>query len=315
VKKFNMQNVIMWVIPQQAGGYKFRYRGNFQRVKNHLKLQIHNSIQLGWPKEDIIVITNFPFQHMGVKAHVLDEVCGWSAFANKLIFVNEMIKQGVINDNFWFHDADAYQLEPFNFPEECKDVGFVRHAVGRSKPQGASSFYRKEAFDIVSAIADMIKLFRPTKEESFFPAFYNKRSGEKSILKQRNNLAIVKGKIKKVKANGGAEAALAKLQKKAAIKKKMAKGASKYFGKFAERFCWLDYTYNISHQRMFTSKYRLATKPIKVLHFHTEYESCLRCYYYGINRHKVRVVDDRLEKLFLRYGFINKSKKREPENV
>jgi len=81
-----MQNVVIWV-KSPEGKYKFKYKNNDNKILNYLKLQVENSRALGWPKKDIILITNFPFSHMGVKAHVVSDFCNWSAFANKLVFV------------------------------------------------------------------------------------------------------------------------------------------------------------------------------------------------------------------------------------
>jgi hypothetical protein len=293
MSKFNMQNVMMWVIPE-GGGYKFRYRNDFETVKNGLKIQIHNSLDLGWDPKDIVLATNFPFKFKGVKAYELKMECPWSAFANKLMFVHEMIKAGVINDNFWFHDVDAYQLVPFDFPEECKDVGFVRHAVGRSKPQGASSFYRKDSYDVIEAIVEGIRIFQPKKEESFFPNYFESHAKAKFAAKVNKRIAAVKPKN----------------EKKLRILNNQKEHAQKYFSEFSPGFSWLNFTYNISHQRMFAQKYPKAQKPIKVLHFHTEYDSCLNCYYHGLNKFKVRVVDDRLERLLLKYRLIKPEQKR-----
>jgi len=291
-----MQNIIIW-IKNDKGGYKFRYRNDFDKMQRYLKLQIAHSINLGWPKEDLVVITNFPFEYMGVKANIATDICGWSAFANKLVVINEMIKKGIINDNFWLHDADAYQLVPFDFPKESNDVGYARHAVGRNKIQGGSAFYRKEAFDIVEAIATGNKLFRIRKEESFFHVFFEVAKGGKVIKKY-------KAKWKKVKKNPKCPK-----KKKKKIQKQY-RFAKKYFGKYRQRFSWLNLTYNLSQQRMFARKYPKAKKPIKVVHFHTEYVSTMNCFYRGLNKYKTRIVTDDLEKLFIKHKFILLSQKR-----
>ena len=296
MRKFNMQNIIIW-IKNDKGGYKFRYRDDFDKMQRYLKLQIEHSINLGWLKEDIVVITNFPFEYMGVKANVATDICGWSAFANKLVVINEMIKRGIINDNFWLHDADAYQLVPFNFPQDCNDVGYVRHAPGRNKLQGGSAFFRKEAFDIVEVIATGNKLFRITKEESFFSVFFEEIGGAKVIKKYGAKWTKVKNSLKCSK------------KKKNQIREQY-RFAKRCFGKYRQRFGWLNYTYNLSQQRMFARKYPKAEKPIKVVHFHTEYVSTMNCFYKGLNNHKVKIVTDDLEKMFIKHGFISSDEQR-----
>jgi hypothetical protein len=289
-----MQNVFLWIKNDQKKGYKFRYSKNNEIIDAHLYLQIENSLKMGWNKEDIILITNFPFEYMGVKSHVATDICNWSSFANKMVVINEMIKTGVINNNFWLHDCDAYQLIPFEFPKECKDVGFTKHAPGRIKPQGGSVFYRKEAYDIIQVISDGIKLFRAKKEESFFPYFYNKNCKAKHVAKY--NAAIEKLK----KAN------CEKNKPKIDFYTNVRDFASKYFEAFESRFSWLNWTYDLFRQGQFHMKYPQATKPIKVVHFHTEYSSCLDCFYHGKNSHNVKIVTPQLSELLIKYGLVKK---------
>jgi len=291
---FNMQNIILWIKRDGNRGYKFRYRDNFKLIQSYLKLQIENSLNLGWNKDDLVVITNFPFEYMGVKAHIATDICSWSAFANKLVVINEMIQKGIVHDNFWLHDNDAYQLVPFDFPEECKDVGYAKHAVGRQKPQGGSAFYRKSAFDIVDVVANGIKLFKATKEESFFPYFYQK-GGHKATKRLEHKFNNAK------QANP---------DEKMLLMSQQVEFAKRHFAMYEDRFSWLNYTYNLSQQRMFTRKYPRTDKPVKVVHFHPEHPSTMNCYYYGNNSNNVKIVTDDLEELFIKHGFILSNNRR-----
>jgi len=299
-KKYNMQNVFLWVKNDQNSGYKFRYRDDEQKINSYLGLQIENSLMMGWDKEDIIVITNFDFEHLGVRSHVVKDICRWSAFANKMVVVNEMIRQGVINDNFWLHDCDAYQLVPFIFPIECKDVGFARHAPGRIKPQGGSAFYRKSAFDIVGAVAEMIQTFKVQKEESFYPSLYISNVGNAASAKYESKI----NKIKEIIIKEKNKDKVMVLNKSLDNILPLYNLAKKYFGKFSERFTWLDWSYNLFRQRQFSRKYPVAQKPIKIVHFHPEDVSCLNCFYYGKNSHNVKIVTPELSKLFIKYNLV-----------
>ena len=264
-----MQNIIVWIKNQR--GYHFRYVNNLDKADNYLRLQVENSLLLGWPKEDIILLTNFPFEYMGVNAYVTDNpICQWSAFANRMVIINEAIKKGIINDNFWVHDADSYQLVPFSFPEECKDVGFTKHAAGRTKPQGASAFYRKTAYDLIAAMALGNRIFKVKKEESFFPGYFQAASAEKSQRKYRKKLEMIKS-LKDGRDYSGKIKTLTR----------QCDFLNKYFGRFGNRFTWLNWTYNLSQSRMFSKKYPRSTKPIKVVHFKAEYKSTMDCFYYG----------------------------------
>jgi len=302
-----MQNVVIWV-KSPKGRYKFKYKSNDNKILNYLKLQVENSRAMGWPKKDIIIITNFPFSYMGVKAHEVSEICNWSAFANKLVFVNEMIERGVINDNFWLHDADAFQLAPFQFPEECKGFGYTKHSPRRIKPQGGSGFYKKDSFDIVAAIADCIKTIKVTQEESFIPRFYTP---------SKKRIKFLTNKIEKVQerldSTDEKDKLYKKFKKQIHVMKTELVVAKKYYGNYIDRFSFLDFTYNLGIVKFSDTKYAKATKPIKVLHFHPEYPRCIEYFYLGKNKYNVRLVSDQLEELLLKYNFIKPEQKREKE--
>jgi len=294
MSKYNMQNIFIWLRGTNPKSYplsKWKHVNDFERVKNYLRLQIDNSIQLGWDKKDIIPITNFPFEHMGVKAYEAEKFCPWSSFVNKLVVVDELIEKGIITDNIWLHDCDCYQLLPFDFPKECKDWGYTRHHPRRTKNQGASGFFRKEAYDIIHKIAEEIQSCKPPREELFLPSFYNKVSAAK-IAQKKKEIAACKSKGIK----------LAKM----AIKTSCIENA----GMYADRFSFLDYTYNLGIVKYFTMKYNSATKPINVLHFHTELKDPKDCFYFGKNRYNVKIVTDELEELLIKYKFIKEEERR-----
>ena len=288
MSKYNMQNVFVWIIGKNKKSYsrsKWKHTDNIEWIKNYIRLQIDNSIQMGWDKKDIIPITNFPIEHMGVKAYEAESFCPWSSFVNKLVVVNEMIEKGVITDNVWLHDCDCYQLEPFVFPEECKDWGYTRHDPSRKKNQGASGFYRKTAYDIIKKISQEIQRCKAPREERFIPIFYTPMSEAKKEVK-----------LKSVKGNKTSRAVYRR------------KCIANY-GIYQDRFSFLDYTYNLGIVKYFTKKYKRAQKPIKVLHFHVEKKIPRDCFYLGKNRYNVKIVTDKLEKLLIKYEFLKEGMK------
>ena len=91
---------------------------------NLIKAQIDNSLDCQWDPKDIIIATNFEFEYRGVKTYVLDEICDYSQFFHKHYATLELMKKGVFEgQNIWYHDLDAFQLEPFNFPYFGGDWG------------------------------------------------------------------------------------------------------------------------------------------------------------------------------------------------
>lgn len=85
------------------------------------KVQIENSLALGWKKEDILLFTNFDFQYGEIKANVLKNVEFFERKpqASKINAIVKLFEDGTIKDGemYWFHDLDAFQLEPINEAE------------------------------------------------------------------------------------------------------------------------------------------------------------------------------------------------------
>ena len=287
-----MQNVMVWVINDDFRGDHWRYAGNLDKVFSYLKLQVENSLNLGWKKEDIIIITNFDFSYMGVNAYKIDtDICKWSSFANKLTCVNKMIKFGVIKEDFWLHDTDAFQLLPFEFPSDCKDWGYTRHDPRRDKPQGGSGFFRKSGFDIVDKIASLILITKVKREEKFLPLFF-KEKGENRTKKLEESILSLSSNTKNA-------------SKIKTLKEELECGRDAY-GKFGNRFSFLNYTYDLCMARYFSIKYPKTELPVKVIHFHPEYESCSDCFILGKNRLNTKVTTLELDNLLEKYNLYKK---------
>src|SRR3990172_1124653 len=84
------------------------------------KIQIDNSLELGWKVEDIVLVTDFEWEYRGVKALVLkgnfDALDGNRS--SKIPVINRLFDMGKVRDGdtYWFHDHDAFQLEPMEQP-------------------------------------------------------------------------------------------------------------------------------------------------------------------------------------------------------
>jgi hypothetical protein len=130
-------------------GYKLRegdpdYHNKHDVVIDYLKAQVDNSLECNWDPKDIIIATNFDFEYKGVKAHILDEVCDYSHFFHKQYATLELMRKGVFEDaNIWYHDLDAFQLEPFTFPEFNGDWGTCVYPYGDGHSCQCGVFYLK----------------------------------------------------------------------------------------------------------------------------------------------------------------------------
>lgn len=129
------------------------------------RIQIDNSLQLGWNTEDILLVTNFGFEYGGVKAI---EVNSYSVFdqnrSTKIPAINELFRRNLIKDGtvYWFHDHDAFQLMPFDV-ELDKDAAFTVYRQPQIWNAG-SFFFKKNAEDIFLKIWELMNL-RSTNEQ------------------------------------------------------------------------------------------------------------------------------------------------------
>lgn len=79
-----------------------------------MKIQVDNSLSLGWKPEDILVVMNFPWRYRGIKSIVVgdENYCDFAPTASKINVICDMFDKGMIGDDlYWFHDNDAFQLD------------------------------------------------------------------------------------------------------------------------------------------------------------------------------------------------------------
>jgi len=136
-------------------------RYNYENLDLLLRSQIENSIELGWSVDDIILLSNFNYDFMGVRSIKVDlnKFCftGSKVFGMKFLF-----KYGLVNDVIWSHDLDAWQNVFFKCPD-FKDVGIACYS--NSKFNGGSIFWRKKGEDILDDITEVIEKDKYNKEE------------------------------------------------------------------------------------------------------------------------------------------------------
>lgn len=136
-----MKNLMVYRSPEK----KF-----LDKTEDLVKTQIDNSLELGWKPEDIIIVTNFPYEYKGVKSMVLDD----SLFRNindkasksNIIFC--LLNQGVVKEGelWWSHDLDVFQLRPIDSSQidlEDATAGFTDDDT--NKFDTGSIFFRKES--------------------------------------------------------------------------------------------------------------------------------------------------------------------------
>ena len=121
------------------------------------KIQIDNSLYYGWKPEDIILGTNFDFEYKGITAYHLSDICTFNIFNNKWYGMLELMKANVLNDDFWFHDQDNWQINKFEFPEFHGEVAACTY-VRTPEWNTGSVFVKRTAIEILEYIVESMKM-------------------------------------------------------------------------------------------------------------------------------------------------------------
>ena len=121
--------------------------------------QIDNSLELGWDKKDIIIMSNFKIDYMGVKSTMTD-LNDHCLTGSKMFGVRELLK--TVDDVIWAHDLDAWQNVWF-YPPEFKDIGIACYS--NTKLNGGSVFWKRSALDVVEKIVETIETNKESREE------------------------------------------------------------------------------------------------------------------------------------------------------
>ncbi len=220
-----MKNLLIYLHPDR----KFT-NGHYDNETELLpKIQIDNSLALGWEKDDILLVTNFHYEYNGVKSLVVstDNFNIYKPTATKINVIVDLYDKGIIDGLFWYHDLDAFQLEKIT-EEEVKamlvdhdlaltDYGITTINEGRNKRWSTGTLF----FDGRARY-----IFDTWKFEN-----YRYKENEEIIL-----LEILKKKRNQI------------------MKKRINR---------------INITYNLaSRRRNIPATYEIAEKPVKVVHFH-----------------------------------------------
>ncbi len=246
-----------------------------EEQKTSIKIQIDNSLDLGWRREDIILATNFPYQYKGVKSLLVSDdnywaFCPTASCTNVIVelFERKLIEKEEI---YWFHDLDAYQLHEITESElnlgEC-DIGLVEWDNGQ-KISGSSFFFKSAARDIFGWIKEVMYKYR-VDEELAMSALYT------------NNLLWLTG------SHWDALAKFVPLTFPDAenVQESVKKSNITYDFEMG----WLN------------QHYPLSSKPIKTAHFHFTRDRLLDSAMYGKNSLNLVLLPERLIKIFHQHG-------------
>lgn len=162
------------------------------------KVQIENSLALGWKPKDILLVTNFDYHYRSIKAKVLKDIEFFNrkpqvSKINAIIslFDHNLIKKGEL---YWFHDLDAFQLEPIAEPEikiKNNEIGLTDFAgskpyAGQERWSGGCFFFKHGSGDIFKKTR-AICYKQELDEEKALVLLAKKNSKIKRRLKKVNN--------------------------------------------------------------------------------------------------------------------------------
>lgn len=135
-----------------------------------VKIQIDNSLSLGWKREDLLLYTNFPYEYNGVKAVVVgdENFCRFVRQASKINVILDMFDKGLIGKEiYWMHDLDVLQMEPLNVEVDEDKIALCDHGV-YPKWNTGSIFFRDGSRDIFQRIKDITYEYRTDEERALY---------------------------------------------------------------------------------------------------------------------------------------------------
>jgi hypothetical protein len=170
-----MKNVIIFqdFIREKTYGHSWKQDELF----SYFRAQIDNSIRCGWDVKDIIVCTNLDFSYKGATIIQLHDICQYNKYFNKQYGIYELLSRKLINEPFWFHDFDDWQLTPFSFPDFEGDIGLCKY-INFTQWNTGSIFVKPESIDIWEMIVNIMKINKDnpmllqTGDENLFNLIY-----------------------------------------------------------------------------------------------------------------------------------------------
>lgn len=153
-----MKNVVIFqdFISEKTYGHQWQK----DELYNYFKAQVDNSIDLGWDPKDICIVTNLDFEYRNVTIIKTKLLCTYNKYFNKQWGIYELLKENLIDDNFWIHDFDDWQLTKFNgFPQFDGLVGACKYLFENPIPQWntGSIFVKKTALPIFEYIYETME--------------------------------------------------------------------------------------------------------------------------------------------------------------
>ena len=163
-----------------------------------VKIQIDNCLSLGWKKEDILLVTNFPYEYNGVKAILVgdENYCESIPTTSKINAIVDLLKNpsydiftiNTIIDLFnkkvidpkqlyFFHDIDLFQNEVITEEEIERELGDADLGLcdkGRMPLWNSGTiFFRESTADIFNRTKEIAYEYGTTDETALMVLYTN----------------------------------------------------------------------------------------------------------------------------------------------
>jgi len=148
-----------------------------------VKIQIENSLDLGWNVNDMTVISNKEFEYLGIKSTIqdLNSFC----FTGSKMFAVQKYLENNDTDVVWAHDLDLFADVYFECPD-FKDVGITQYS--RPKINGGSIIWRKSAVDIINDVVNNLKQDNASREEPTLSKVLKNYTDRVTVLNETFNV-------------------------------------------------------------------------------------------------------------------------------
>lgn len=268
-----MKNLLIYINPSHDFG---------PEEKITIKIQIDNSLELGWKREDILLVTNFPYEYNGIKAILVGDENYRDSIPTaskinalldlfKVYAIIDLFKKNVIDPReiYWCHDLDVFQNVVITQEEIEQELGTADMGItdkGRMpKWNTGTIFFRANTLDIFDKAQEIVDKYAVDDEMALMVLYANN---------------LVWATDHDVPANvPGMENA-------------------------GERIKRINISYNLRIWNI-RSTYQEALKPIRAVHFHPladPEENELDFFMYGKNKINTVLMSERLIKIFHKHG-------------
>lgn len=139
-----MKNLSIYINPE----------GFIREYEAYAEMQIDNALRY-WDKEDLLFVTNFPFEYRGVKSWQVpgEMYCKHNPLSSKINVVVHLLEQW-LSDLTWYHDMEAWQIAPLDLQLE-REVGLTDYGWRPNWNLGSFFFY-PTSIDMFRRMRDMM---------------------------------------------------------------------------------------------------------------------------------------------------------------